>query len=38
MYTLRFYQDRFGPNAKCVPDMEAQHSIVYAYKGSVRLD
>jgi hypothetical protein len=38
MYTLRFYQDRFGPNTKSVPDMEAQHSMVYTYEGSVTVN
>lgn len=38
MYTLRLYQDRFGPNTKSVPDLESQHSIVYACEGSVTVN
>jgi hypothetical protein len=34
VYTLRLYQDVFSPQARAVPDLEAQHSIVYVYKGS----
>ena len=33
MYTLRLYHDGFGPNAKTIPDLEAQHSIVYLHEG-----
>ena len=32
MYTVRFYQNRFGPNTKCVPDLQAQHSLVYPFE------
>jgi len=38
MYTLRLYHDRFGPNTKTIPDLEAQHSIVYIYKGSATVN
>lgn len=38
MYTLRLYHDRFGPNAKTIPDLEAQHSIVYIYEGSATVN
>lgn len=38
MYTLRLYQDRFSPNTRCVPDMEAQHSFLYACEGSVTVN
>ena len=34
MYTLRLYQDRFGPNTKTAQDLEAQHSIAYIFEGS----
>lgn len=38
MYTLRLYQDVFGPNAKAVPDLEAQHGIAYVYEGSATIN
>lgn len=38
MYTLRLYQDRFGPNTKTIPDLEAQHSIVYLHEGSATVN
>jgi hypothetical protein len=38
MYTLRLYHDHFGPNAKTIPDLEAQHSIVYIHKGSATVN
>ena len=38
MYTLRLHHDRFGPNTKTIPDLEAQHSIVYIHKGSARVN
>jgi len=38
MYTLRLYQDRFTPHANCIPDLEAQHSIVYACDGSITVN
>ena len=38
MYTLRLYQDHFGPNAKSIPDLEAQHSIVYIHEGSATVN
>ncbi len=38
MYTLRLYQDRFSPNTMSVPDMEAQHSIVYTCEGTVTVN
>jgi hypothetical protein len=38
MYTLRLYHDRFVPNTKTNPDLEAQHSIVYIYEGSATVN
>ncbi len=38
MYTLRLYEDRFVPGAKSLRDLEAQHSIVYVYEGSVTVN
>ena len=38
MYTLRVYHDDFGPNTKAIPDLEAQHCIVYIYEGSATVD
>ncbi len=35
MYTLRLYQDHFGPNTKTIQDLEAQHMIIYIYEGSI---
>ncbi len=37
MYTLRLYEDQFAPGAKSVRDLEAQHSIVYVYEGSLTI-
>lgn len=34
MFTLRLYQDLFGPGSRTTQDLEAQHSIVYIHKGS----
>ena len=34
VYTLRLYQDLFAANAVSVPDLEAQHSILYVHEGS----
>jgi hypothetical protein len=38
MYTLRLYEDRFAPGAKSLVDLEAQHSIVYVYQGSLAVN
>ena len=38
MYTLRLYHDRYNANAKSTPDLQAQHSIAYVYKGSADVD
>ena len=38
MYTLRLYQDHFGPNTKTITDLEAQHSIVYIHEGSATVN
>ena len=38
MYTLRLYHDRFGPKTRTTPDLEAQHSIVYIYKGAATVN
>jgi hypothetical protein len=38
MYTLRLYHDRFASNTKTIPDLEAQHSIVYVYEGSATVN
>ena len=38
MYTLRLYHDRFEPNAKTNPDLEAQHSMVYVYQGTAEVN
>lgn len=38
MYTLRLYQDRLGSTAKTIPDLEAQHSIVYIFEGSATVN
>ena len=38
MYTLRLYHDWFGPNAKTIPDLEAQHSMVYVNEGSAAVN
>jgi hypothetical protein len=38
MYTLRLYEDRFSPSAKILRDLEAQHSIVYLYEGSLTVN
>jgi hypothetical protein len=38
MYTLRLYHDWFGPNARTIPDLEGQHSIVYIYQGSAAVN
>jgi hypothetical protein len=38
VYTLRLYQDVYGSLAKAVPDLEAQHSIAYVYRGSATIN
>jgi hypothetical protein len=38
MYTLRLYHDRFAPESKTSQDLEAQHSIAYAFEGSARIN
>ena len=38
MYTLRLYQDVFGPHTKVVPDLEAQHGIAYVHTGSATIN
>jgi hypothetical protein len=38
MYTLRLYHDYFHTNAESIPDLEAQHSIVYIYDGSATVN
>jgi hypothetical protein len=38
MYTLRLYEDHFALGAKNLGDLEAQHSIVYVYEGSVMVN
>ncbi len=38
MYTLRLYHDRFLPNRRAFPDLEAQHSIIYIYEGSATVN
>ena len=35
MYTLRLYEDRFAQGARSLVDLEAQHSMVYVYQGSL---
>ncbi len=34
MYTLRLYHDSYIPNSCAEEDLEAQHSILYVFKGS----
>ncbi len=34
MYSLRLYHDTYGPGAKPIADLEAQHSNVYIFDGS----
>jgi hypothetical protein len=38
MFTLRQYQDRLPPAAVARPDLEAQHGLVYVYKGSATVN
>jgi hypothetical protein len=38
MYTLRLYEDRLAPGAKSLRDLEAQHSIMYVYEGSLAVN
>lgn len=38
MYTLRLYHDGFGPDARTISDLEAQHSIVYLHEGSATVN
>jgi hypothetical protein len=38
MYTLRLYHDHFHPSAESIPDLEAQHSIIYIYNGSATVN
>ena len=38
MYTLRLYHDHLNANAKCMPDLQAQHSIAYVYEGSANIN
>jgi hypothetical protein len=38
MYTLRLYHDHFHANAESIPDLEAQHSIIYIYDGSATIN
>jgi hypothetical protein len=38
MYTLRLYHDHFQANIEIIPDLEAQHSIIYIYDGSATVN
>ena len=38
MYTLRLYHDTLGPGTRSVPNLEAQHSNVYIFDGSVMVN
>jgi len=38
MYTLRLYEDRFAQGARSLVDLEAQHSMVYVYQGSLAVN
>jgi hypothetical protein len=38
MYTLRLYHDRYTAKAKSIPDLQAQHSILYVYEGSATVN
>jgi len=38
MYTLRLYHDRFAPGVKTAQDLEAQHSIIFVFEGSARIN
>ena len=38
MYTLRLYHDHFHANVESIPDLEAQHSIIYIYDGSATVN
>lgn len=38
MYSLRLYHDRLSANANAIPDLQAQHSILYIYHGSATIN
>jgi hypothetical protein len=38
VFTLRLYHDSYAPDRRAVEDLEAQHSIVYAYRGSATIN
>lgn len=38
MYTLRHYHDRLNADAITIPDLQAQHSILYIHEGSAAIN